>query len=172
MRDAIIIFVAIILATVIGGYLYLNGGPAFNGSPVDLTVQPQSQSGSFEVLAEGQDSGSVDRRTNFRITTDEEFRELWSMIYGTGGPAMPAVDFSKNEVIAVFDGSHSSGGYRVKVTDVTDADGKRTVRLTRHAPTDDCQVASVITSPFQIISVPKTDLPFAKEEMQVTDCGS
>lgn len=168
MRDAIIIFVAIILAIVIGGYLYLNGGEAFNGSPIQVSVQPQS---SFTVLAEGQDSGSVDRRTNFRIMSDEELRELWSMLYSTGGPAVPSVDFSKSEVIAVFDGSHSSGGYRVEVTDVADADGKRTVRITRHAPNDDCAVTSAITSPFQIISVPKSELPLAKEEVQVDGCG-
>ncbi len=169
MRDAIIIFVAIILSIVVGGYLYLNGGPAFNGPTTDIVFEPQS---SFTVLTEGQDSGSVDRRTNFRITTEEELQELWSMIYSSGGPGIPHVDFSEDEVIAVFDGSHSSAGYRVEVTDVTDADGKRTVRITRHAPTDDCAVASVITSPFVIISVPKTTLPLAKEEAQMTGCGS
>lgn len=169
MRDAIIIFVAIILATAVGGYLYLNGGPAFNGSLVNVSLQPAA---SFIVIAEGQDSGSVDRRTNFRIMSDEELRELWPMIYGLGGTAIPSVDFSKEEVIAVFDGSHSSGGYRVEVTEVTDADGKRTVHITRHAPTDDCSVTSAITSPFQIIKVPKTDLPLTKEEIQATGCGS
>ena len=169
MRDAIIIFVAIILSIVIGGYLYLNGGPAFNGEPLNMPIQSQS---SFTVLAEGQDSGGVDRRTNFRITSDEELRGLWSLIYGTDGPAIPPVDFSKDEVIAVFDGSHSSGGYRVEVTELTDADGKRTVHITRYAPGDDCVVSDAITSPFEIIRVARTDLPLAKEEAQVTECGS
>lgn len=169
MRDAIIIFVAIILSVAIGGYLYLNGGPSFNDSRVDVSIGPQS---SFTVLIEDQHSGGVDRRTNFRITSDQEFSELWSLIYGTGGPAIPPVNFSKNEVIAVFDGSHSSGGYRVEVTDVTDADGKRTVYITRHAPSADCVVTEGTTSPFVIISVPKTILPLAKQEMQVTGCDS
>lgn len=169
MRDAIIIFVAIILATAIGGYLYLNGGPSFEGSPVGVSLEPKS---SFIVLAEDHHSGSVDRRTNFRIMNDEELRELWSLIYGIGGPAIPSVDFSKNEVIAVFDGSHSSGGFRVEVTDVTDADGKRTIHITRHAPSDDCVVTEGPTSPFVIISVSKTTLPLAKEEVQVIGCSS
>jgi hypothetical protein len=170
MRDAIIIFVAIILSIAIGGYLYLNGGPTFNDVP-STDVGTFSRS-SFDVLAEGQDSGGVDRRTNFRIVSDEEFNELWSMLYTSGGPAIPSVDFSKNEVIAVFDGSHSSGGYSVEVTDVSDADGVRTVDITRHEPTDDCVVASSITSPFVIIRVSKSALPLAKEETLVAGCGS
>ncbi|MEA2701825.1 MAG: hypothetical protein QOE22_534 [Candidatus Parcubacteria bacterium] len=171
MRDALIIFVAIILAIVIGGYLFLNGGPEFNPGSIALP-QSQQPASSFWVLAEGQDAGGVDRRTNFRIMTDDEFRALWSLVYGTGGPAVPAVDFSKDEVIAVFDGSHSSGGYRVEVTGVTDAEGKRTVSILREMPGEDCTVTAGITSPFQIVRVPKTSLPLAKEEQSRTRrCG-
>lgn len=165
MRDALVIFVAIILAIVIGGYLYLNGGPEFNPQAIQAPEQPNA---SFPVLAEGQNAGGVDRRTNYLIVDDGEFVALWSMIYGQSGPAVPTVDFSRNHVIAVFDGSHSSGGYRVEVTDVTDADGKRTVHILREAPGRDCIVTDAITSPFVIVTLPKTTLPLAKEEQVVT----
>jgi hypothetical protein len=170
MRDALVIFVAIILAIVIGGYLYLNGGPKFSARPATELLQPKA---SFTVIAEGQDSGNVDRRTNYRIMTDDDFVALWSLVYAGGGPAVPSVDFSKNEVIAVFDGSHSSGGYKVSVTDVMDMNGKRTVSILRESPDANCPVTDAITSPFQIIVVPKTALPLTKEEqMRTSTCGS
>ena len=169
MRDDLIIFIAIIASVVIGGYLFIYGGPKFDSQTIAI---PQQSQGSFSVLAEGQDSGAVSRRANYRIMTDEQFAELWRMIYGEDGPAIPAIDFSKDEVIAVFDGSHSSGGYRVSVTEVTDADGARAVHITREEPGENCAVVSALTSPFQIVRVAKTALPLIREEQVVVrDCG-
>jgi len=126
---------------------------------------------AFSVLAEGQDSGSVTRRTNFRIQTEEEFEELWRMVYGSSGPARPPIDFNKREVLAVFDGTHSTGGYDVDVTDIKDDNGRRFIRIRRTSPGDECVVTHAITSPFEIVSVEKSNLSITKEEeLVVTEC--
>lgn len=167
MRDAFIIFVGIILAMLIGSYLYFNGTPSVR-QPVGPVFAPEAP---FAVLTEGQDSGEVTRRTNFRIRDEEELAELWSMVYGTGGPARPPVDFSKREVIGIFDGTHSTAGYDVDVTDVRDGDGRRVIHISRKSPGDECAVAAGITSPFQIVSVEKSTLPITREEeLVVTEC--
>ena len=169
MRDALIIFVSIILAMMIGSYLFFNGVPSHN-PPVGPSLAPASDM-PFAVLTEGQHAGSVSRRANFLIQSEEEFIELWTMIYGTAGPVRPLVDFSKYEVIAVFDGTRSSGGYRVEVTDVTEEDGRRVVHILREEPGDDCAVTDAITSPFQVIRVEKSPLPLGKqEETQTAEC--
>lgn len=49
----------------------------------------------------------IDERSVYRITTPEAWVELWSR-HGGSPKALPAVDFSKNMVIAYFDGR---GGY-------------------------------------------------------------
>ena len=163
MRDAIIIFVAIILAMTIGSYLFFNGKPTL--SPSEETFVPKFDD-SFLVLYEGQDSGTIARRTNFRITSEEEYSELWTLV--NGGGSRPHVDFGRHEVLAVFDGTHSSGGYKVSVTDVNDEDGVRTIHIRREAPGDDCAVTEAITSPFQIVRVSKSSLPVTKAEETVT----
>ena len=168
MRDALVIFVAIIISIVVGGYLFLNGGTTFNPSP---SIAPQIYNPPILVLAEGQHSGTIDRRTNYRVMNDADFQELWAMVHGAGGPAVPSVDFTKYEVIAVFDGTHSSGGYDVDVTDVIDEDGARTVHILRQSPGETCVVTEDITSPFQIVRVSKSSLPISKaEEVRVNEC--
>lgn len=169
MRDALIIFVAIILAIAIGGYLFMNGGPTFNPERVPPIVSEPDA--SFMVLADGQNSGQVDRRTNFRITNDEELGELWFLLYGQSGAGVPRVDFTKYEVIAVFDGTHSSGGYAVHVRDVIDGDGMRTIYIEREEPGENCVVTDAITSPFQVVRVLKSPYALTKQETIVTrDC--
>jgi len=169
MRDAIIIFVAIIAAMGIGAYLFFIDLPSSVETPAIFTG-PEN---NFTVLHEGQDSGDVTRRTNFRIMNEQEFIELWTLIYGTGGPQRPYVDFARSEVIAVFDGTHSSGGYLVAVTGVEDAGGVRTIYILRQSPGEGCITTEAITSPFQLISVSRTKSPVARDEaVGVRDCGA
>ena len=169
MRDALVIFIAIILSIVIGGYLFMNGGTQFNTPP---GVAIETTDSSVMILAEGQNSGSVDRRTNYRIMTDVELQELWTMVHGQSGPGVPNIDFSEYEVIAIFDGTHSSGGYDVDITDITDANGVRAVHILRQSPGDNCAVTEAITSPFQIVRVSKSPLPISKEEeVRVNECS-
>lgn len=166
MRDAIIIFVAIILSMMIGSYLFFNGVPSAT-PPVgpSLVSAPEEP---VVVIAEGQDSGSITRRTNFLIRSEEEFAELWSMVYGASGSVRPLIDFSRYDVIAAFDGTRSSGGYHVEVSDVREEGGSRVIEITRHEPEDDCIVTEAITSPFQMVRVLKSPLPVSKAERIVT----
>ncbi|HEY0010285.1 MAG TPA: protease complex subunit PrcB family protein [Candidatus Paceibacterota bacterium] len=163
MRDALVIFVGIILAMAIGSYLFFNGAPSLP-TPSPNTA-PKA---GFSTLQKGQNAGTLDRRANFRINSEEELAELWGLIYGTGGPAIPAVDFGNDEVIAVFDGSHATGGYDVEVADISDADGRRTIIIRRYVPGDTCAVGTEITSPFHLVRAPKSTLPISREEETIT----
>ncbi|MDB5245577.1 MAG: hypothetical protein JWN90_682 [Parcubacteria group bacterium] len=169
MRDTLIIFISLIAAIVIGGSLYLFGGPMMHDG---LTIKGPSGI-TLTTLAEGQNATNIDTRVNYRITNQADLATLWGMLYSNNnGPAIPTIDFTKNEVIGVFDGSHSSGGYEVHVTDVSDAGGTRVIHIRRTAPGDGCPTTNAITSPFQILSLRKSTLSLTHvDEMTTTSCS-
>lgn len=172
MRHSFIIPAMLVSAIVLGGLLYLYGGPAFT-EPL-TTENPAAgdpRGAQFQTIAKGQSALSQDRRANFRIKTPEEFARLWEMIYSNNGPALPYVDFSREEVIAAFDGSHSTGGYGVTITEVRDADGVRTVKIERTEPGEACAVTTGIESPFHLVRVDKSVFPLVREEsIVITPC--
>ncbi len=119
------------------------------------------------VLDEGQQSGSITERKNYRITSMDELDALWTLVHGTDAPP-GGVDFSTQEVLAVFDGTHSSGGYDITVEEVTDTGGKRMVRILHSAPADGCATTDAITSPFSLVILSKSSLRVTHEDDMAT----
>ncbi|MCI0597768.1 protease complex subunit PrcB family protein [Candidatus Parcubacteria bacterium] len=164
MRDAIIIAVVCVAAVAAGAWLFFtNAGnpltPSSNG-PV-----------AFTVVIEGEQSGGVTERKNYRVKSLEDVDELWRFVFGTSGPAIPPVDFSTEELLAVFDGTHSSGGYRIDVLSVEDTASARIITIKHVEPGASCITTSAITSPFQIVQLPKTTLPITREDVtEVREC--
>lgn len=170
MRDAGIIAVIIIAAVSVGGLLYIFGGSAFHPNPIATAPKAQTN-GEFSILAQGTSAAAVDQRANYRITDETQLAALWQMVYGTGGSAEPSVDFSRQEVLAVFDGSHSAAGYDIRVNSVKDRDGQRVIDITHIEPGTSCSPSGGATSPFEIIQVEKTALPLTHEEhREMTEC--
>jgi hypothetical protein len=124
------------------------------------------------VLAQGQDALSLSDRTNYRIDSNKDFNALWLLVYGDKNPPpLPAVDFSKYEVLGVFDGTHSTSGYGIEVRQIMDKNLTRTVTIDHLAPSSSCATKSGVTSPFQIIEVPKTSDILAHEDLTaVANC--
>lgn len=163
MKDAAILGVACLIAIVLGAWLFFLDTNEAQAPGAVRAVE-------VTVLTEGQNA-LVSERKNYRIRTLDELQELWSMTYTGGGPAIPGVDFERNEVLAVFDGTHSSGGYSIEVESVEDGPLSREISIVRSAPGDSCMTTSAITSPFQIVVVEKTALPIEREDrMVVTEC--
>ena len=123
------------------------------------------------MLAQGQNAAGVNERVNYRIADAGQLNTLWQMVYTNDGPVVPDIDFSRKEVLALFDGSHSTGGYGIRLDGVHDKDGVRTINITHIEPGDSCVPAAGITSPFVIVEVPKTALPLSHDEVtQITEC--
>ncbi|MES2226110.1 MAG: protease complex subunit PrcB family protein [Patescibacteria group bacterium] len=170
MRDSLIIAGTVIAAIVIGGSLYLFGTPIFHQTTTTSTAGPSGI--AFATLAAGTNAAGVDQRANYRITNAADLATLWQMVYSNNGPSIPAVDFDTQEVLAVFDGSHSTGGYGVRISDIEDTGSTRQIHITRTAPADGCPAPATLTSPFQIIAVKKSVFPLAHvDEMITTPCN-
>jgi hypothetical protein len=171
MHKGIALPLIIIASVAIGGIAYLYGGEAFRQPISKQAPTKEVVNSNFSVLVQGQDAAGVDQRVNYRITDSQQFSTLWRMIYGAADPVVPSVDFSKKEVLAVFDGSHSTSGYGIAVTDLKEVEGKRVLYVTHIEPGDSCSPQSVYTSPFAILVVDKSPLPLAHEEqVEVSHC--
>jgi hypothetical protein len=118
----------------------------------------------FTELAEGTQSGMTER-TNYLITSSAEFSELWQTLYGTSTP--PAVDFSKDSVLALFAGEKPTTGYSIKTEAIRDAE-VRTVSVMLTEPGTDCIEGQMVTTPYEIVAVPSTGLSCTHEDIVST----
>lgn len=161
MRDILIIGIACAAAILLGAWLYFSPAAA---------PAPAPGAATFRVLDQGATSGSITERKNYRIKNQDELEELWKMLHGTGAPAN--IDFDTSEVIAVFDGTHATGGYSISIESITDnPGGARAVAIVHAEPGTSCLTSDGITSPFQIVVLPKSASPLTHEDRTtVNEC--
>jgi len=118
----------------------------------------------FTEVAHGLKS-EVMERNNYVITSSGELASLWKLIDATGTP--PEIDFKKNAVIAIFAGEQPTTGYAISVAKVEDA-GARIVSITLTMPDRNCATGQSLTTPYDIVAVPATSLPFAHKDIPTT----
>jgi hypothetical protein len=82
------------------------------------------------------------------------WRELHAGL--AAGPA-PAVDFGREMVVVVAAGERPSGGHALRVDATSTApDGALVLHVTATAPGEGCMSTAVITSPVDVVRVPRT----------------
>jgi VWFA-related protein len=125
------------------------GAPSAPGAP---TTAPSASSAPSQMQTINADMMSgVARAEQAVVRTESEWQALWQR-HAPGRPA-PAVDFSRNMVVAVFLGSRPSGGYQVQITEAR-IQGTTLVVYWREGRPGPGQVAAqVMTSPSHIVTV-------------------
>lgn len=122
-------------------------------SPVGADVTTESQ--PIERLLSQQHSG-LQERTELAIADRATLERTWLAIHGgVAGNAAPAVDFAQRTVIVVGLGERSSGGHAVRVDTVAREGDTTVVRYTASAPGAGCMTTQAITSPVEVVSVPR-----------------
>ena len=91
------------------------------------------------------------------VRTLPEWQALWREHHGADGTC-PVVDFAKQMVVGVFLGARNTGGYDVEITAVERGPQGLVVRYAERTPDRGSIVAQVITSPFHLVAVDKSDL--------------
>lgn len=155
MKDALLVSALVVLALAVGAGAYWYNAAVT--TPAQQAPASQLAPVSFTTLAEGTQSKEM-RRANYRITSSAELTRLWRMI--STDTSIPAIDFEKNEVIAVFAGQEPTLGYSIAISKIEDG-SVRNVAISISKPGASCLAGQAITSPYQIIAVPKTSLPYA-----------
>jgi hypothetical protein len=136
-------------------------------SPSPAVNQPPPAAVTFTEIAHGSKS-TVAKRVNYLIASAEDMKKLWNMVDAKG--AVPTVDFTKDDIIAVFAGEEPTTGYTIEVSTIEDST-ERMVKVTLGAPGGNCVTGQSITHPYQIIRVPITNLPLTHKDVSVTnDC--
>ncbi|MBI2268529.1 MAG: protease complex subunit PrcB family protein [Candidatus Blackburnbacteria bacterium] len=121
----------------------------------------------FEEIGKGSNSKQSTRK-NYVINSSKE----WQKIIETQ-PEDPEVrvDFSKETVIAVFQGKKNTGGYGIEVSEVWQKDGNLEVSVTETSPGANCFTVQMLTAPYHIVKIPKfTEEVEFKVEKNITIC--
>lgn len=114
----------------------------------------------IQTLARGTSSGVRERLVTV-IKTEEAWRALWQRhIVGVEPrPAPPPVDFSREMVVAVFMGEQRTSGATVEVLEATRQEGAIVVRVREVSPPPEGIVLPVLTQPFHLVALPRSELP-------------
>lgn len=113
---------------------------------------------SFEIIEKGYYSGIVEKQ-NLVIDSNESWSILWEHLKSNiePAPSIPEIDFSKNTVIAVFQGEKSTGGYSIEVTKIEEFEGKIIVKIKERNPGPGEIVTEAFTQPYNIEKISKTN---------------
>ncbi len=129
----------------------------------------------FETIDMGDQSGvALEQPQVFKIETQAGWDDFWSRHQGNliPPPDLPQVDFSSEMVIAVVDRAEPSGGFRFEITGIEDVEGRLVVRVSKAIPGPDCIVTAVITQPFHIVRMAKSELePEVEITSETYSCG-
>jgi hypothetical protein len=106
-------------------------------------------------IAKG-DQSNVDDARQVLVRTEAEWTKLWQQ-HAPDHPK-PAVDFSKEMVVAVFMGSRPNAGFSTTITSATAANGALVVRYNETTPRAGAVSAQILTFPFHIVAIAKADV--------------
>lgn len=100
------------------------------------------------------DMSNIDKPQNIIIQSQDKFKGLWEQM--NKNDKLPEIDFEKYTVIAVFMGERSTGGYSIKITNIVENEKNIVVTINESDPDGDI-AADVMTSPFHIVKIMKTN---------------
>jgi len=111
------------------------------------------------------DQSNIDDARQVVVRDAAAWRALWQQ-HAPDRP-MPAIDFSKESVVAVFMGSRNTAGYSVTILSTIEGGGALVVKYRETRPTPGGVTAQVLTFPYHIVAIPKvtaTNVRFEKAE--------
>ena len=127
---------------------------------------------AIETLARGNQSGQSGA-AQYVVQDGAAWSTVWAQANATVMPAppLPEVDFTREMVIAVFQGTKPSAGYSVNIARVLDSGNTVEVFVEDTSPGPQCFAASVLTSPYHIVKVQKVEKDIAfRVTPRVSEC--
>jgi hypothetical protein len=122
-----------------------------------LSKKPVESPVEFTVVLEGRHS-LIDTAAVMLIDNAEDWTNIWHLAQGQIEPMPPVaeIDFQHDMILAAFMGQKNSGGYRIEIAEITLIDKILTVKINNYSA-DGGMMLTVLTSPYQIVSIPKGD---------------
>lgn len=121
----------------------------------------------FSTILKGEWSEHPEKK-NYVIKTEGDWAGLLSK---TGAELPEPTDFTKNMVIAAFQGEYPTGGYSIEITKIVETENNIEVFVKEISPGTNCNVTKAFTRPYHIIKVQKSDKEVVfKVEKLVREC--
>lgn len=110
----------------------------------------------FEVIHGGTYS-AISEAKQVVITNNDDYQKLMSEVYANLDqmPRIPEVDFTKNDVAAVFMGARSNGGYMINFDKIVKRTNDVTCYIYETYPGKNCVTTDAVTQPYEIVKIPK-----------------
>lgn len=111
---------------------------------------------SFEVI-HGGTYCSVTEKKDVHVTNKEDFTRLMDEVYMNldQRPIIPDVDFTKNDVVAVFMGAKNTGGYTINFDKVIKRKDDITCYIFETSPGKNCSTTMNVSYPYELVKIPK-----------------
>jgi hypothetical protein len=108
----------------------------------------------FQTLLKGYQS-SVRVPLEIAARNQTEWKALWEkhVSMEQRPPALPAVDFGRETIVAVFLGEKPTGGHDIEITNVEQRDGGLVVSYAERSPQPGGMVTQAFIQPFHIVRI-------------------
>jgi len=125
-------------------------------TPGTLWRPPETSSLAIRTLGEG---GMSDARERVRgiATNDESYQELWARVREDPTQPAPAVDLTRETVVAVASEGRPNGCWSLRVTNAS----AEQVEVTTYSPPPEIMCAAVIGYPWHVVAVEGAQWAFA-----------
>ena len=125
------------------------------GSPDAAGYAPYGAQTALQIRRIGQWSASTIATPERLVIRDEQsWAGFWNRL---GAFNRPAVDFTRDVVIAVASGQRSSGGYEIAVQRVTRTGNALSIDVVETAPGPTCVTTQALTQPIDVVVVAAAD---------------
>jgi hypothetical protein len=112
----------------------------------------------FRTVAIGDGSSSRShQRTGMVVKGERRWSKVWRSLRAEG--RLPRIDFSRQMLLVASQGRQPSGGHLLRITGVEASGGALLVDVTEVSPGEGCITAGVITSPYHVVRVTRSDKP-------------
>lgn len=126
-------------------------------------------------LASGVHSGVMQQEIH-DLHNVKDFQAWWNKAYSSYAtvPALPAVDFTKDMVVAAFLGEKSHGGFTMRIVKADQTADAYNVDIDVSIPGSTCHAVQMKTEPFLFVAVPDNKGKFINWNVKQTykDCSS
>jgi hypothetical protein len=122
----------------------------------DQETEEQEVMVNYQIIQQGTYSGKKDATAQV-IATQQEWEQLWKQHTSVlvPQPPLPEVNFENEVVAAIFAGEKNTGGYAVKITNVSAEMDDVIVEYKLTEPQQNSFNIQVITQPFALLKIDK-----------------
>lgn len=127
------------------------------------TVGNKGENVEFTIIKEGTNNGYKELGNGYAILYRQNgFNMIWDSIFSNymKKPSIPEIDFETKQLILVGMGEKPNGGYSIKIESISETKKEIIINIIESKPGNTCMTPSVVSYPYQLIEIPKTNKKF------------